>query len=347
MVASISDQGPFNNQGVPGAKLIDLDDPTYANPYFVRMRPLGSTMLSLATDVQASFFIMWIGNNDVLGYATAGGDEAIVIPGLIPKPELTSQAEFNTEYNAAISALIASGADQGVVANIPNVTSIPFFTTVPIGTNAVDAMSAAGLNGLVYKAHNDSIEAALTAGAITSTEAARRTINFTGGQINTFVITDNSLTDLSSYNVRKIRHAVPGQLMTLTTPGDSLKCAGWGTLVPIRGNYHLGLNEIQKINDATAAYNATIKNAADANGLAFFDANARLNQLATTGITASGIDFTSTLVTGSAFSLDGVHPSTRGYAIIANDFITAINSKYSSNIPRVDVGSYPTIELEQ
>lgn len=336
----------YNNQGVPGAKLIDLDNPLFPNPYFARIRPLGKTMLTLATDVNATFFSLWIGNNDVLGYATAGGDEAIVVPGLIPKPELTDAGVFDTKYNAAITALTASGA-KGVVANIPNVTSIPYFTTVPIGTNAVDATGAAGLNGFVYKAHNDSVASALANGAITQTEAARRTIKFTGGQINTFVITDNSLTDLSAYNVRKIRHAVPGELMTLTTPGDSLRCAGWGTQKPIPGNYHLGLNEIQKINDATSSYNNTIKAAAQANGLAFVDANARLKELATTGIIADGISFSSALVTGGAFSLDGVHPSTRGYAIIANDFISAINSTYSASIPKVNVGSYSTIEVEQ
>ena len=79
-----------------------------------------------------------------------------------------------------------------------------------------------------------------------------------------------------------------------------------------------------------------------------FDANSRLKQLASEdGITISGINFTSTFVSGGAFSLDGVHPSTRGYAIIANDFIKAINAKYAANIPQVDVASYPTIEVSQ
>lgn len=341
-MASVAAQGPYNNQGVPGAKLTDMTNPAYANPFFGRLKTsLPATMLSMATDLNATFFSLWIGNNDVLGYATTGGDEGVTGP-----TGLTDAGTFKTAYDAAVAALTANGA-KGVVANIPNVTSIPYFTTVPIGTDAVDAAGAAGLNGFIYKAHNDSIDAAITKGDISQNDGARRKINFTGGQINTFVITDNSLSDLSVYGVAKIRHAFPGELMTLTTPGDSIKCAGWGTQQPIPGNYHLTLAEIAKVNAATTAYNNAIKAAAQAEGLAFVDANTRLKELATTGIVADGISFSSALVTGGAFSLDGVHPSTRGYAIIANDFIDAINASYGSNIPKVNVGSYSTLEVEQ
>jgi len=38
--------------------------------------------------------------------------------------------------------------------------------------------------------------------------------------------------------------------------------------------------------------------------------------------------------------LDGVHLTPRGYAIIADQFIEAINSKYNSNIPLASVSSY-------
>jgi hypothetical protein len=38
--------------------------------------------------------------------------------------------------------------------------------------------------------------------------------------------------------------------------------------------------------------------------------------------------------------LDGVHPSPRGYAIVANAFIAAINAKYGSNLPGVNPLDY-------
>ncbi|MNY80078.1 hypothetical protein D3C86_2209820 [compost metagenome] len=49
----------------------------------------------------------------------------------------------------------------------------------------------------------------------------------------------------------------------------------------------------------------------------------------------------STYVTGGAFSLDGVHPSGRGYGLIANIFIDAINAKYGSTLRHVDLALYP------
>ena len=78
----------------------------------------------------------------------------------------------------------------------------------------------------------------------------------------------------------------------------------------------------------------------DAKGLAFVDANAILAQVAAGGISGNGFTVTSAFVTGGGFSLDGVHPSPRGYALIANKFVEAINAKYGSNLKGVSLGDY-------
>ena len=346
---SVAAQGPYNNYAVPGAKLVDLKVP-FANPFYARLATSQtSTLLSLAASVQASFFMLWIGNNDVLNFATEGGDESPT------GATITPDGAFDTDYKAAVDALIASGADQGVVANIPDITTIPYFTTVPIGTNTITVEQATQLNGpMAYGKYNAGLDqaAADTSNPITKgftqAMADARKIRFTAGQINTFVVMDQSLTDLTPVNpgLTSMRQARPGELMTLTLSGDSIRCGPmWGTANPIPGRFHLTLDEISRINTAVTSYNQTIKSVATSKNLAFVDANARLKELATIGITESGINFSSTLVTGGAFSLDGVHPSTRGYAIIANDFIKAINSKYGSNVPKVDVASFSTIEV--
>jgi hypothetical protein len=46
---------------------------------------------------------------------------------------------------------------------------------------------------------------------------------------------------------------------------------------------------------------------------------------------------------GSGFSLDGVHPTQRGYAVIANLIIDVINDGFGATIPKVDPSSYPTV----
>ena len=67
--------------GVPGAKSFHLLAPGYgnianlslglANPYFVRMTGAtpNASVLDLALAQAPTFFSLWIGNNDVLGYA--------------------------------------------------------------------------------------------------------------------------------------------------------------------------------------------------------------------------------------------------------------------------------------
>ena len=94
--------------------------------------------------------------------------------------------------------------------------------------------------------------------------------------------------------------------------------------------------EIAEIKAATDSYNTTIQAAAIANNLAFVDAKSVMNLLSTTGINFDTYNMTSTYVTGGSFSLDGVHPSARGYALITNMFIDAINAKYGSTLKKKD-----------
>ena len=99
--------------------------------------------------------------------------------------------------------------------------------------------------------------------------------------------------------------------------------------------------ETGKVLTATAAYNVAIKSIADAKGLAFVDANAKMMQLSSaSGLQWDGVKYTATFVTGGTFSLDGVHLTGRGYALIANEFLKVINQKYKSTLPMVNVNSY-------
>ena len=58
-----------------------------------------------------------------------------------------------------------------------------------------------------------------------------------------------------------------------------------------------------------------------------------------------GIPLSSNYISGGIFSLDGVHLTPRGYAIVANEFIKAINSKYGSNIPLTNITNYTGVKL--
>jgi len=79
--------------------------------------------------------------------------------------------------------------------------------------------------------------------------------------------------------------------------------------------------------------------------LAFVDARSELAILATFGIAYNGGVLTSQFVTGGGFSLDGAHPTPRGYAHVANLTIQEINTTYGATIPTVDIGNYATVTL--
>jgi hypothetical protein len=55
--------------------------------------------------------------------------------------------------------------------------------------------------------------------------------------------------------------------------------------------------------------------------------------------------YTADYISGGLFSLDGVHPSSRGYAIVANQFISILNSKYGTSIPYVSLSTIPGIPM--
>lgn len=307
---NISAQGPFNNVGVPGIRCIDYLFPGYGtlNPYATRFYSSPSTEKPLdeALKIKATFFSVWLGANDVLGYATNGGEGA---NGGINPTDISPLSVFTQSYNATIKAMVAGGA-KGVLMNIPDVTTIPFFTTIPI-------------NALVLQRQGqvDSLNAAYAPLHITFHLGA-----------NNFIIQDPSVP------VVGLRQAQDGELLLLTTPQDSL-ARGWGSIKPIPKQYVLDATEIGNVKAATDAFNQVIMKAAQDNKLAYVDMNSYLRTLSS-GIEYNGVSFTSTYVSGGAFSLDGVHLTPRGYALAANEIIRVINAYYHSSIPSVDVVKY-------
>lgn len=357
--------GPFNNMGVPGAKSFHLGAPGYgniagvalgqANPYFVRFASEpNATIIGDAVAQDPSFFSLWIGNNDILSYATSGGSGVDQTGNLDPTTygsnDITDPNVFASVYSGYVSALTANGAG-GALVNIPDVTSIPFFTTVPVASIPLDAQTAAFLQQQVTP-YNQGLQFAASQGFITPAEAALRTITFQPNAANAPIIEDPDLTDGTGLGLPSIRQANDDDLITFTAasvlgtlanPGDANSIIGVG--VPLGAQFVLSRVEQDRITAAQTAYNATIQGLAAQNGLAYVDARAALAQVANSGVSISGGQLTSTYASGGAFSLDGVHPTPRGYAYTANVILDAINDTYGSNIPGVDVGSYSTVNV--
>ena len=350
--------GSFSNLGIPGAKSYHLLAAGYgnaagvasgkANPYYARFATSGTTtVLADALAQNPTFFSLFIGGNDVLGYATSGGVGVNQTGNLDPSTyggnDITDPNVFANVYNALATNLTAKGA-KGVVANLPYVTTLPYFTTVPYNPVALDATKAAQLNA-GYAQYNGGLQAMVTNKLLTAEEAARRTVKFVAGN-NAVVIVDSYLTNLSAYGVPSYRQVTKEDLVVLTARtfigtavgGDPTKVNG--VSVPLADQWVLTKDEVGEVKVATDAYNKTISAIAESKGLAFVDAKEAMTQLATTGVRFGNYHMTAAYVTGGAFSLDGVHPSPRGYAYIANLFVNAINKKYDATLRTVDLANY-------
>ncbi|MET0946341.1 MAG: G-D-S-L family lipolytic protein [Flavobacterium sp.] len=351
--------GTFNNLGVPGARSYHLVAPGYgnvagvatgkANPYFARFASApNTTVLADAIAQSPTFFSLWIGGNDVLGYATSGGSgkdqTGNMDPSTYSGSDITDPMVFKTVYTNIINGLTAKGA-KGVIANLPNITSLPYFTTVPYNPVALPADKAVQLNA-GYATYNGGLQQMKALGLLTADEVAKRTVNFVAGN-NAVVVEDSYLTNLSAYGLPSYRQATKDDLVVLTAMNfigtlvneDPTKVNG--VSVPLADKWVLTKDEVGEVAKATKSYNETIKEVATAKNLAILDTEILMTQIAGAGITANGFTMKSTFVTGGTFSLDGVHPSPRGYALIANKFIEAINAKYGSNLKGVNIGNYP------
>jgi lysophospholipase L1-like esterase len=114
---------------------------------------------------------------------------------------------------------------------------------------------------------------------------------------------------------------------------------------PIDNQYVLDEKEGALTSDYVNSYNTTIKSIAAAKGLAVFDAYTFLNNIKLHGLVVNGVNLNSGYISGGIFSLDGVHLTPRGYAIVANEFIKAINAKYGSTIPPVNISDYNGVKF--
>lgn len=293
--------GEINNYGVPGIRLEQI---TYAplgnlNPYFERMLPLDAgenvtPYLDFVTAKPYTFFSCWLGNNDALGYATSGG----------AGDALTDKSTFASLYSLAINKLTANNA-KGVVATIPDVTSIPYLTTITI------AKLLAGVK---------QVNPAVNALYISALNPASGTYVPRAATDSDYVVLD--------FKTSNVGGTVNGLPLYGLTP-----------LNPLRNAEILDKAEAAKAKEYIEYYNNTIKSAAISKGLAIFDSYDFLNKLKA-GMVLNGVTVNSEFITGGVFSLDGIHLTPRGNAITANEYIKVINAKYQSKIPQVDISKY-------
>ncbi len=313
---------PYNDLGIPGVQVQELLTLTHGDPDGSSLEKLSALILRNVTGSpfdgtnavqQADALIgpatgdtlvtLWIGNNNTLGASTSG----IVVDGVT----LISQAEFESSFQAILANLLPS--TRLVVANLPDVTSIPFSTTIP---------------------------------PVLVNPATRQPVVINGALVPLLGPGD------SAYPCTPVPPdqgcgLPPGSLVNLPASsllgqGVGIPVAAGGTGLPLPHGYidatgpHAGVvlypDEVALLEQRTAEYNSVI--ASSASGATLVDTNARFNEIKAEGFEIGGITLTTSFLTGGIFSYDGVHPSTIGYTIVADEFIKAMNAQGTVTYPR-------------
>ena len=216
---------------------------------------------------------LWAGNNDALIADITGMPSS-----------MTSLSNFTTQYQQLINYLEENTNAHLVIANIPDVTAVPYLT--PAAEVLAEASAETG-----YPV------AALSA----------------------------------------ILGIAPGDLVNPTGTAQVPLILSGQQMGPISDAGVLSAAEVVTVKAQVVAYNQVISQYATQAGATLVDINALFAQTSANGITVNGIPATTAFL-GGVFSLDGIHPTNTGYAVIANKFIDTLNSALGKTFPDVDLG---------
>ena len=328
---------PYNNMGVPGAFVYDILNATSGadcfqavngggeNPMFdLILRGIGTQFTSTRM-LQPTFVTLWIGNNDILGHATTGGTVAY-----------TPEATFGYLYGQLADSIASLGCDV-VVANIPSVKAIPFFTTIgpKTGLAIQEAFDAGVINGIYFQANDGTVD---LANPITPTDLFTKAdlITLKGGAYAPYlgVPTGKFYTD-NGYP------AIPAGI-------DTTQAFGFHPANPWPNALLLDADEIAIVDGVVDTYNATIATIAADKGFKLVDIYTFFNDVNANGYDVLGQELSADYITGGVFGLDGVHPGSKGYAVITNEFLKVINTEFNAEIPMINIatipGSIPVVE---
>lgn len=314
---------PYDNLGIDSARVRDLIDLTHGNPNGTRVERFaalvlrnipgspfdGTNAVTQANILQPDLVTLWIGNNDVLGAASAG----VAVDGVTLTPVLA----FTEKYAEVLEAMTAGGRTI-VGANIPDVTSIPFTTTIP---------------------------------GILINPATRQPVIIDGHTVPLL----GEGNDAYPCTPVPPDHGCPLPAGTLVTlPASALLAQGIGVPVAAGGTGQplpdgrfvppamlvsgvtLYPNEVAAIVTRTNELNAVIGAEIAGAGGVLVDINSIFGDIKAHGYHIGGLTLTSSFLTGGIFSADGVHPSSIGYTMVADEFIQEMNRSLGTDIPRPD-----------
>jgi GDSL-like lipase/acylhydrolase family protein len=246
--------------------------------------PVGNTNTQLqeAIALKPTALLVWIGSNDALVADETG----------IPS-SMTSIASFTADFTQLMSTLHSQSSATLIVANLPDVTAIPYLT--PAATVLSEASAQSGV-----PAAQLALELGLATGDL---------------------VTAKGLSEVQA----ALKNIASGQ-----------------TPMPLDDAGVLTAAEVQQVQALEDQYNQVIAQQTAAVGGTLVDIHGFFQKLAA-GITINNVNATTGYL-GGLFSLDGIHPTNTGYALVANQFIDTINTSLKTTLADVDVSTIATTD---
>jgi lysophospholipase L1-like esterase len=293
----------LNNLAVPGANSFDPTGLTGGNYSTLTQLFLGGrTQVQRAIEANPTFAVVWIGNNDVLGFAASGTTTGV-----------TSEAAFRANYGRMIDSLRAGSPalQRGVLIGVADVTAIPLLIPAAL----------------------------LVPGSPTFSPVVRAAVEqLVGRQLQLLNCTPTT----QALVAFPLLGALRAQTQSLPAAFPAPFACGPVTIPGVGEFGTVGvLDDAERafFVARVAAYNAYIRTKADSIGWQYLDPNPTLLGWRASGQVPAFPDLApanASRIFGRYFSLDGVHPNTAAHLVFADTLRRRLNAVYGSTIPAPD-----------
>lgn len=299
-------QRPYDNLAVPGALLAEAlvarsaATSIFGNPFHDLVLRDRGTAVQQAAEREPTLILLWLGTSDVLAFVASGGDPSLA-PGL-PTPPATFAAAYETLVERLLEV-----TEQVVLFTVPDVTRLPLLHGVP--------------NVVLDRTTGDTV----------------------------LVTVSERIFDPATGDSLSVQRQVPVQLLgpagplgasdrvtlsalPLLAEGVGVPQIVGGSGAPLPDRVVLDADEISLARDAITSYNDAIREIARRHDLGVVDVHTLVERMAAGGVVSDGILLTTEWLRGQAFGLDGVSFTPKGYGVVTNLLIDAVNTRYGSRL---------------
>lgn len=167
------------------------------------------------------------------------------------------------------------------------------------------------------------------------------------GVSSIYITTGNGIVRLATANDRILLDAIPN-VGKSNAVGQR---KGVSEKYPLTNEEVLDKDEVNSVASRQSDFNGILKLEASKRGIVLVDLSSIYKQIQSSTYDAgNGVKLGYSLFTGNFFSLDGINPTPRGSAVIANEIIKAINDNYKkflkTAITTLDVSKFEALKVK-